>query len=454
MEVLKKAIDGFVNAFKMEDLRKRILFTLGILIVYRIGSHITIPGVDATVLAEYFRNSNNMFGLYDSFTGGAFAKATVFALGIMPYISASILIQLMGSVIPAIKMLQKEGQEGRARLNQYTRYFTVLLGALQGWGVAVWLSSLTVSTATGTGISVLTDGFQSGLGNVGFRLLATLTFTTGTIFVMYLGERITAKGVGNGISLIIFAGIVGGLPRAFLREIEMFTEGIQPLAIEIFILAIVVAIVGFIVFVEQATRRIPLESPRRVVGRNQVVGGQASYLPFKVNTAGVIPVIFASSIMFVPAIIASWMPNVSWMQSFAGAFVPGHITYSVIFAALIIFFTYFYTAIQYNPTDIADNLKKSGGFIPGIRPGKKTAEYIDHILTRISLPGSIFLAVISVGPLHLKDALNMSFYIGGTSVLIVVGVALDTLRQLEAHLHTNNYAGFLKHGRIRGRMAS
>jgi len=453
MEALKKAIDGFVNAFKMEDLRKRILFTLGLLIVYRIGSHITIPGVDATVLAEYFRNSNNMFGLYDSFTGGAFAKATVFALGIMPYISASIIIQLMGSVIPAIQMLQKEGQEGRAKLNQYTRYFTVLLGALQGWGVAVWLSSLKISTATGTGISVLTDGFQSGLGNIGFRLLATLTFTTGTIFVMYLGERITAKGVGNGISLIIFAGIVGGLPRAFFRELEMFTEGIQPLAIEIFILAVVVAIIGFIVFVEQAVRRIPLQSPRRVVGR-KVMGGQASYLPFKVNTAGVIPVIFASSIMFVPAIIASWMPNVSWAQSFASVFIPGHLTYSVIFAALIIFFTYFYTAIQYNPTDIADNLKKSGGFIPGIRPGKKTAEYIDHILTRISLPGSIFLAVISVGPLHLKDALNMSFYIGGTSVLIVVGVALDTLRQLEAHLNTNNYAGFLKHGRIRGRMAS
>ncbi len=452
MEALKKAIDGFVNAFKMEDLRKRILFTLGLFIVYRIGAHITIPGVNASILAEYFRNNNNIFGLYDSFTGGAFAKATVFALGIMPYISASIIIQLMGSVIPAIQMLQKEGQEGRAKLNQYTRYFTVVLGALQGWGVAVWLSSLKVSTAAGTGISVLTDGFQSGIGNVGFRLLATLTFTTGTIFVMYLGERITAKGVGNGISLIIFAGIVGGLPNAFLRELEMFREGIQPLAVEVFILAVVVAIVGFIVFVEQATRRIPLQSPRRVVGR-KVMGGQ-SYLPFKVNTAGVIPVIFASSIMFVPAIVASWMPNVGWAQSFASAFIPGHVTYSVIFAALIIFFTYFYTAIQYNPSDIADNLKKSGGFIPGIRPGRKTAEYIDHILTRISLPGSIFLAVISVGPLHLKDALNMSFYIGGTSVLIVVGVALDTLRQLEAHLNTNNYAGFLKHGRIRGRMAS
>ena len=448
MEALKKAIDAFVNAFKISDLRKKLLFTLGVLIIYRLGAHITIPGVNAAVLAEYFKNSNNLFGMYDSFTGGAFAKATIFALGIMPYISASIIIQLMGSVIPAIQMLQKEGQEGRAKLNQYTRYFTVFLAALQGWGISVWLSSLKVGS-----VSALADGFASGAGNIGFRLLATLTFTAGTIFVMYLGEQITSHGVGNGISLIIFAGIVGSFPRAFLAEVEMLKEGIHPLAIEIFILAIVIAIVGFIVFVEQANRRIPLQSPRRTVG-NKVMGGQSSYLPFKVNTAGVIPVIFASCIMFIPAMIASWFPNVSAMQSFAAAFIPGHISYSVIDALLIIFFTFFYTAIQYNPNDIAENLKKSGGFIPGVRPGKQTAEYIDHILTRISLPGSLFLAFISVGPLHLKDALNMSFYIGGTSVLIVVGVALDTLRQLEAQLHTKNYEGFLKHGRIRGRMAS
>ena len=454
MEALKKAIDAFVNAFKIEDLRKKLLFTLGILIVYRIGAHITIPGVNAAILAEYFKNSNNLFGMYDSFTGGAFAKATIFALGIMPYISASIIIQLMGSVIPAIQMLQKEGQEGRAKLNQYTRYFTVVLAALQGWGISVWLSSLKVgSAAAGAGVSVLADDFATGAGNIGFRLLATLTFTAGTVLVMYLGEQITSHGVGNGISLIIFAGIVGGLPRAFFAELEMFREEIQPLAIEIFILAIVVVIIGFIVFVEQANRRIPLQSPRRTVG-NKVMGGQSSYLPFKVNTAGVIPVIFASCIMFIPAMIASWFPNVSAMQSVAAAFIPGHISYSVIDALLIIFFTFFYTAIQYNPNDIAENLKKSGGFIPGVRPGKQTAEYIDHILTRISLPGSLFLALISVGPLHLKDALNMSFYIGGTSVLIVVGVALDTLRQLEAQLHTKNYEGFLKHGRIRGRMAS
>ena len=454
MEALKKAIDAFVNAFKIEDLRKKLLFTLGILIVYRIGAHITIPGVNAAILAEYFKNSNNLFGMYDSFTGGAFAKATIFALGIMPYISASIIIQLMGSVIPAIQMLQKEGQEGRAKLNQYTRYFTVVLAALQGWGISVWLSSLKVgSAAAGAGVSVLADDFATGAGNIGFRLLATLTFTAGTVLVMYLGEQITSHGVGNGISLIIFAGIVGGLPRAFFAELEMFREEIQPLAIEIFILAIVVVIIGFIVFVEQANRRIPLQSPRRTVG-NKGMGGQSSYLPFKVNTAGVIPVIFASCIMFIPAMIASWFPNVSAMQSFAAMFIPGHISYSVIDALLIIFFTYFYTAIQYNPNDIAENLKRSGGFIPGVRPGKQTAEYIDHVLTRISLPGSLFLALISVGPLHLKDALNMSFYIGGTSVLIVVGVALDTLRQLEAQLHTKNYEGFLKHGRIRGRMAS
>jgi preprotein translocase subunit SecY len=450
MEALKKAIDAFANAFRVEDLRKKLLFTLGVLIIYRIGAHISIPGVDPSRLATFFsQNKDNLFGLYDSFTGGAFAKATIFALGIMPYISASIIIQIMGAVIPQIRLLQKEGQEGRAKLNQWTRYFTVVLAAVQGWGISIWLSSVRVNV----GEAVLLDAFKDGWGNLGFRLLAVLTMTTGTIFVMYLGEQITSRGVGNGISLIIFAGIVGGLPRAMLMEMEQYTEGSQSLIIEIFIISMVIAIVGFIVFIEQANRRIPLQSPKRVVGR-KVMGGQSSYLPFKVNTAGVIPVIFASSIMFVPAMIASWFPNTGWIESFAAAFLPGHVAYSVIFGLLIIFFTYFYTAIQYNPSDIADNLKKSGGFIPGVRPGRKTAEYIDHILTRITLPGAIFLATISVGPLHLKDALNMSFYIGGTSVLIVVGVALDTLRQIEAQLHTKNYEGFLKHGRIRGRMAS
>jgi preprotein translocase subunit SecY len=449
-----QALAGFANAFKVEGLRKKILFTLGLLIIYRLGGHITTPGVDPKLLSLFFANSsNNLFGLYDAFTGGAFAKATIFALGIMPYISASIIIQLMGSVIPRIQQMQKEGPDGRAKLNQWTRYFTVVLSIFQAWGISVWISSLKVSTANQQGLSVLLDAFSSGGGLWGFRVLTTLTLTTGTVFIMWLGEQITSRGIGNGISLIIFTGIISSLPKAVMHEFEQFTAGNNPLVIELFIIATVIGIVAFIVFIEQGNRRIPLQSPRRVVGR-KVMGGQSSYLPFKVNTAGVIPVIFASSIMFVPAMLASWVPDISWMQSVGMAFLPGELTYSLVFSLLIIFFTYFYTAIQYNPSDIADNLKKSGGFIPGVRPGRKTAEYIDHILTRITLPGAIFLAVISVGPLHLKEALNMSFYIGGTSVLIVVGVALDTLRQLEAQLHTKNYEGFLKKGRIRGRTAS
>ncbi len=446
-----QALAGFVNAWKIPDVRKKILFTLAMIVIYRLGGHITVPGIDTARLSQFFaNNTNNFFGLYDAFTGGAFQRATIFALGIMPYISASIIIQLMGAVVPAIQQMQKEGMEGRARLNQWTRYSTVLLSALQAWGIAVWLGAVKVSTHSGAGLSVLLPGFDSGLGLWGFRVLAMVTMVTGTIFIMWLGEQITARGIGNGISLIIFIGIVSRMPEAAFGEIEQFMAGNNPLAIELIVLALVIGTIAFIVFVEQAQRRIPLQSPRRIVG-NRVMGGQSSYLPFKVNTAGVIPVIFASSIIFLPAMIASWVPNMSVMQTFANAFMPGHVTYSLVFALLIVFFAYFYTAIQYNPNDIAENLKKSGGFIPGIRPGKQTAQFIDHILTRITLPGAIFLAVISVVPLHLKDALGMSFYVGGTSVLIVVGVALDTLRQLEAQLHTKNYDGFLKKGRIRGR---
>lgn len=446
-----QALAGFVNAWKIPDLRKKIIFTLWIVVIYRLGGHVTVPGIDTSRLAYFFgNNSNNFFGLYDAFTGGAFQRATIFALGIMPYISASIIIQLMGAVVPSIQQLQKEGMEGRAKLNQWTRYFTVVLSAFQSWGIAVWLSSVKVNTSAGAGLSVLLPGFDTGLGLWGFRFLTMITLVAGTIFIMWLGEQITARGVGNGISLLIFIGIVAGIPQAIFAEAEQFMAGNNPLAIELIIIALVIATVAFIVLVEQAQRRIPLQSPRRVVG-NKVMGGQSSYLPFKVNTAGVIPVIFASSIMFLPAMIASWFPNMNLMTTFANAFLPGHAAYSIIFALLIIFFAYFYTAIQYNPNDIAENLKKSGGFIPGIRPGKKTAEYIDFILTRITLPGAIFLAFIAVVPIHLKDALNMSFYVGGTSVLIVVGVALDTLRQLEAQLHTKNYDGFLKRGRIRGR---
>jgi preprotein translocase subunit SecY len=449
-----QALSAFANALKIEGLRNKILFTLGVLIIYRLGAQITTPGVDAHRLGSYFAgNQDNLFGLYDAFTGGAFAKATIFALGIMPYISASIILQLMGSVVPSIQAMQREGMDGRAKLNQWTRYLTVVLASFQAWGIAVWLGSIKVNVAGMQGVSVVLDSFTEGAGIWGFRLLTTITMTTGTIFIMWLGEQITSRGVGNGISLIIFIGIISGLPSAVWREAEQFMAGNNPLVVEIMIIALVISIVAFIVFMEQGNLRIPLKSPKRVVGR-KVMGGQSSYLPFKVNTAGVIPVIFASSIMFFPAMVASWFPDITWMQSFGMAFLPGTITYSAVFALLIIFFTYFYTAIQYNPSDIADNLKKSGAFIPGVRPGRKTAEFIDKVLTRITLPGAMFLALISVGPLHLKDALNMSFYIGGTSVLIVVGVALDTLRQIEAQLHTKNYEGFLRKGRIRGRAAS
>lgn len=448
-----QALSGFANAFKIPDLRKKIFFTLGILIIYRLGGHITTPGVDTGALADYFKiNNNNLFGMYDAFTGGAFQKATIFAIGIMPYISASIIIQLMGSVVPSVQQLQKEGAEGRAKINQWTRYLTVIISVLQSFAIANWLISMKVPLGTGFEQSVVLEQFNTPGGLWGFKALTVLTMTTGTIFIMWLGEQINNRGVGNGISLIIFIGIISTLPSAVFGEYEQFVSDAKPLAIEVIIIAIVIAIVAFIVFFEQGNRRIPLQSPKQAQG-GAVAAGQAGFLPFKVNTAGVIPVIFASSIMFLPSMLGQMLSEYSFMQDFQAAFTPGHWVYSLVLGFLIIFFTYFYTAIQYNPSDIADNLKKNGSFIPGVRPGRATAEFIDRVLTRITLPGALFLALISVGPLHLKDALGMSFYIGGTSVLIVVGVALDTLRQLEAQLHTKNYDGFLKKGRIRGRTA-
>lgn len=448
-----QALSGFANAFKIPDLRKKIFFTLGILIIYRLGGHITTPGVDTGALADYFKiNNNNLFGMYDAFTGGAFQKATIFAIGIMPYISASIIIQLMGSVVPSVQQLQKEGAEGRAKINQWTRYLTVIISVLQSFAIANWLISMKVPLGTGFEQSVVLEQFNTPGGLWGFKALTVLTMTTGTIFIMWLGEQINNRGVGNGISLIIFIGIISTLPSAVFGEYEQFISDAKPLAIEVIIIAVVIAIVAFIVFFEQGNRRIPLQSPKQAQG-GAVAAGQAGFLPFKVNTAGVIPVIFASSIMFLPSMLGQMLSEYSFMQDFQAAFTPGHWVYSLVLGFLIIFFTYFYTAIQYNPSDIADNLKKNGSFIPGVRPGRATAEFIDRVLTRITLPGALFLALISVGPLHLKDALGMSFYIGGTSVLIVVGVALDTLRQLEAQLHTKNYDGFLKKGRIRGRTA-
>jgi preprotein translocase subunit SecY len=437
------ALAGFANILKIKDLRDKILFTLGLLAIYRLGGFVPLPGVNSLAIAEFFdKNSNNLFGLYNTFVGGALQRASIFSLGIMPYISASIIIQLMGTVVPTIAQLQKMGQEGRAKLTQWTRYGTIIISALQAWGVATWLAS----QATPTGQSLL----AAGVGRWSFALLTILTLTTGTVFIMWLGEQITSRGIGNGISLIIFIGIMAAMPHAVFSEIEMVMSGERSIPMEAVIVVVVVAIISFIIFIDQGTRRIPLQSPKRVVGR-KIMGGQSSFLPFKVNTAGVMPVIFASAIMFVPAQLASFVPNWSMAQDFGNAFLPGHWVYSVVFTILIVFFSYFYTAIMYNPKEIAENLKKSGGFIPGVRPGRRTAEFIDQILTRVTLPGAIFLAVISVGPLYLKEAMNMQFYIGGTSVLIAIGVALETLRQFQTHLQNQHYEGFMRKGKIRGR---
>jgi len=434
-------IQSLRNVFKVHELRERVLFTLGILVVYRIGGHIPTPGIDGAALAAYFEQARGtLFGMFDLFVGGAFTKATVFALGIMPYISASIIIQLLGPVVPYFQKLQKEGEEGRRKITQYTRYGTVLLAALQAYGTAIYLESL-------TGLGNQTIVYAPGWG---FRFVAILTLTCGTIFVMWLGEKITERGIGNGISLIIFVGIIARFPDAILEEMQLLFSGQRSFFTEVFLIALMVGIVMAIVMVTRAQRKIPVQYPKRVVGR-RMMGGAQTNIPLSVNTAGVIPIIFAQSVMFFPATIAQFFPNVDWIQTAAGYFNYTSWTYSVILGLIIVFFAFFYTAIVFNPTDIADNLKKNGGFIPGVRPGKRTAEYVDKVLTRITLPGAIFFALIAVVPYWLINQFGVQYYFGGTSILIVVGVALDTLQQVEAHLLMRHYDGFMKRGRIRGR---
>jgi preprotein translocase subunit SecY len=434
-------LESFRNIFKIHELRKRIVFTLGILIVYRIGGHIPTPGIDAGALGEFFAQAaGSLFGLYDMFVGGAFSKATIFSLGIMPYISASIIIQLLGAVVPFFQRLQKEGEEGRRKITQYTRYGTVLISALQAMGTAVFLESIT----TASGRSVVP------YPGIGFKLLTVLTFTCGTIFIMWLGEKITERGIGNGISLIIFIGIIARFPQGVLDEARMVLGGQRSIVTELIIVAFMVLVVAAIVLVTRAQRKVPVQYAKRVVGR-KVYGGMSTHIPLSVNTAGVIPIIFAQSIMFAPSTLTSFFPNSEMMQTVASWFNPGAVMYSLVYGLLIIFFAYFYTAIVFNPIDLADNMKKQGGFIPGIRPGQKTAEYIDRILTRITLPGAIFFAMIAILPYVLIQRANVTFYFGGTGLLIVVGVALDTLQQIESHLLMRHYDGFIKKGRMKGR---
>jgi len=463
-------LETFRNIFAIPDLRKRVLFTFGLLAIYRIGSHIPTPGLDASALEEFFKASaGGLLGFLDVFSGGALRRLSVFALGITPYITASIILQLLTVVWPYLEKLSKEGEMGRRKITQYTRYGTVVLSVVQGAGIALWLWSQT--TPSGRNLALRDPG--SDAGKLSFVLLAILTLTTGTAFVMWLGEQITERGIGNGISLIIFAGIVAGFPSAVFNSIQQVQRGGMSLFTGIILLAFMIGVVAAIVFVERAQRRIPVQYAKRVVGR-KVYGGQNTYLPLRVNTGGVIPIIFAISIIQFPQYIASAIKS-DFMKKIAEQLSIGQPLYNFFYGLGIIFFCYFYISIIFNPNDTAENMRKYGGFIPGIRPGKATSDYIDNVLTRITLIGAVYLVVVAlipeflmmgfkvqgipgIGPwldahlpIFVTQGLGITFFFGGTSLLIVVGVAMDTVQQVESQLVMRNYDGFLKKGRIRGR---
>ncbi|MCK5187651.1 MAG: preprotein translocase subunit SecY [Deltaproteobacteria bacterium] len=439
-------IGGFQNIPKIPELRKRIIITFLLLAVYRIGVHVPTPGIDTQALVSFFEQAKDtLFGLFDMFSGGALQQLSVFALGIMPYISASIIFQLLTVVIPYLEKLSKEGEAGRKKITQYTRYATVVLSVIQGLGISITLEKM---VGPG-GESVVFDPGWS------FRLMTIITLTAGTAFIMWLGEQITERGIGNGISLIIFAGIVAGIPSAFGNTLRLYRTGeMSPLFI-LLIFALMIAVVGIIVFAEQGQRRIPVQYAKRVVGR-KMYGGQSTHLPLKVNMAGVIPPIFASSILMFPLTITNFVPKDTleaypWINAILGSLGPATILYNLLYVTFIVFFCYFYTAVIFNPVDVADNMKKYGGYIPGIRPGKKTSDYIDRVLTRITLGGALYVAAVCVLPSILIYKLNIPFYFGGTALLIVVGVAMDTVSQMESHMLSRHYEGFLKKGQLKGR---
>ncbi|MBS1903123.1 MAG: preprotein translocase subunit SecY [Bacteroidetes bacterium] len=441
---MSRLTDSFRNIFKIEELRQRIIYTIALLVVVRLGAHITLPGIDVHALERSAGSggANSLFGLYDLFVGGAFKNAAIFALGIMPYISTSIIIQLMGSVVPYFQKLQKEGEEGRKRINQLTRTGTFVVAALQALGVAVHLRNL------GTGV------VATGMSPLMFTVSTIFCLAAGTMFMMWLGEQITERGIGNGISLIIFIGIIARLPNALVDELHGFgTDAGKNIIIEIAMFAILIAIIAFVVYITQGIRKIPVQYAKRVIGR-KVYGGVTQHIPIRINTAGVMPIIFAQAILFIPMTVLQFFPNSGFAQSLAHFFDYRSAGYAVIFGLMIVVFTYFYTAIAFNPRDVADTMKKQGGFIPGVRPGKNTSDYIDNILTHLTLPGAIFLAIIAILP-TIVSALGVTssfaqFY-GGTSLLIIVGVALDTLQQIESHLLMHNYEGLMKTGKLRSR---
>jgi len=429
--------DAFKSISKIPELQKKILFTFLLLGVYRIGAHVPTPGIDTQALAAFFAQAKgSLLGLFDMFAGGALSRLSVFALGIMPYISASIILQLLTIVVPHLERLSKEGESGRRKITQYTRYGTVVLSMIQGFGISVGLENM----AGPSGLSVVISPGWS------FRLMTVITLTAGTAFIMWLGETITEKGIGNGISLIIFAGIVCRGPEAVANTFRLMSTGEMGIFFIVILVVLMVLVVGVIVFVESGQRRIPVQYAKRVVGR-KMYGGQTTHLPLKVNTAGVIPPIFASSLIMFPATIANFVPH-PWMQTVAGYLMPGRVVYELLYVAFIVFFCYFYTAVVFNPVDVADNMKKNGGYVPGIRPGKRTAEYIDRVLSRLTFGGAVYVSAVCVLPSILMTQFNVPFYFGGTALLIVVGVALDTAGQIEAHLLTRQYEGFMKKGRI------
>ncbi|MBF0226631.1 MAG: preprotein translocase subunit SecY [Desulfobacterales bacterium] len=424
--------NGYQNIFRIPELKRRIIYSLLLLAVYRVGVHVPTPGIDAVALEKVFEAyKHGILAIFNMFSGGALERLSVFALGIMPYISASIIIQLLTVVIPALERLSKEGEQGRKKITQYTRYGTIGLSVIQGFGISVGLESM------GT---VITPG-------IGFKIMTVLTLTAGTSFIMWLGEQITEKGIGNGISLIIFAGIIARLPNAMGNTLQQLSLGEIKIFTVLVLVVFMLAVVGFIIFVEQGQRRIPVHYAKRIVGR-KIFGGQNTHLPLKINTSGVIPPIFASSIIMFPATLASFIPFMKGIEEFLR---PGSFIYELVFVVFIFFFCYFYTAVTFNPSDVAENMKKNGGYIPGIRPGKSTADYIDKVLTRITLGGACYVSLICVLPSVLISKFNVPFYFGGTALLIVVGVAIDTIAQIESHVLTRHYEGFLKKGGFRSR---
>ncbi len=459
-------MDSLKNIFAIPELRKRVLFTFGLLAVYRVGAYVTTPGINLAALQQLAEQSaSNLFGLYDMFSGRQLSQMTIFALGIMPYISASIILQLLTVVWPYLERLSKEGELGRRKITQYTRYGTILLSLVQSLGIAFYLESAT--KAQGGLPLVYSPGWS-------FRLMTVLTLTTGSVFVMWLGEQITERGIGNGMSLLIYAGIVVGLPRGAVTTLKQLETGEMGPVRLILLVVLMTAVVGAIVFVERAARRVTVQYARRMVGR-RMYGGASTHIPLKVNTGGVMPVIFGSSILAFPQTLRPMFPPGSWMDSVMTQISVSYPLYNLLYVILIIFFAYFYTAIIFNPDDVAENMRKYGGFVPGIRPGKRTAEYIDAILARITLAGAVYLAVIAllpqfmltgfkvqpipfIGdrldaalPKFITEGMNVTFYFGGTSLLIIVGVAMDTVQQVESQLIMRHYDGFMKKSRIRGR---